>query len=123
MYVLIASAAALTAILIGMGFYIKSHPPEASEKGVFWLQRGLRLGAVSATAVLLLLSGILYFQPSSPSLFWPLMVPALAGSVLNLVSLGYCLRERNGESLCATCFVLLTQLLWILYAIRAMPEF
>ena len=45
MNVLIASAAVLTAILVGMALYIKSHPPEASAKGVFWLQRGLRLGA------------------------------------------------------------------------------
>jgi hypothetical protein len=123
MYVLIASAAVLAAILVGMGFYINSHPPDASAKGVLWLQRGLRLGAVSATAVLLLLIAIRYFQLSSPSLFWPLMVCALVGSILNIVSLGYCLRERNAESLCAACFVLLNQLLWILYAIRAMPEF
>lgn len=123
MQILVVSGAVLTAILVGMGLYIKSHPPEASANGIRWLQRGLRLGAASAAAVLLLLVAIWYFQPSSPSLFWPLMVCALAGSILNLVSLGYCLREHNGESLCAALFVLLNQFLWILYAIRAMPEF
>jgi hypothetical protein len=123
MNVLIACAAALTAILVGMDLYTQSHPPDASEKGVLWLQRGLLLGAISATAVLLLLIAILFLQPLSPSLFWPLMIPAVAGSVLNLFSLAYCLRERNSESLLAACFVLLNQFLWIMYAIRAMPDF
>jgi hypothetical protein len=120
---LIASAAVLTVVLVGMGVYIRSNPPEASPKGVSWLRRGLQLGAGSAMAVLLLLIAILYFEPFSPLLFWPLMSCAFAGSILNLVSLVYCLRERNGESLCAAGFVVLNQFLWILYAIRAMPEF
>ena len=123
MKVLTAFAFILTAALCGMGIYVKSHPPEASAKGVFWLQRGLRLGAVSAAAVLLLYIAILYFLPASPSLFCPLMLCAFAGSILNLVSLFYCLRERNGESLCAAVLVLLNQFLWILYAIRVMPDF
>jgi hypothetical protein len=109
--------------LYGMRIYIKSHPPQASPKGVFWLHRGLRLGAVSSTVLLFLYIGVLYFVPTSPSLFWPLMLPAIGGSVLNLASLIYCLRERNGKSVFAAILVLLNQLLWILYAIRSMPDF
>jgi len=120
MKVLIAFAVAFTAALFGMGIYTKSHPPEASEKGVVWLRQGLRIGAVSSTVVLLLYIIMFYFPPVSPSLVWPLMLTAFAGNILNLVSLVYCLRELSGESLCAALFVLLNQFLWILYAIRAM---
>jgi hypothetical protein len=115
---LITIAFALTGTVVGMGVYLKSHPPDSSERGIFWLRRGLWLGALSSAAVLVLFSVMFYFPPVSPSLFWPLALSALAGNVLNLVSLIYCLRELSGESLCAAFVVLLNQFLWILYAIR-----
>ena len=103
-----------------MWIYIRSHPPDASVRGVLWLRRGLRLGTVSSTAVLLLYLMMLYFPPVSPSLFWPLTLCALAGNILNLVSLVSCLRELNGKSLFAGFLILLSQMLWILFALLAM---
>jgi hypothetical protein len=103
-----------------MWVYVKSHPPEASAKGVLWLGRGLRLGTASSIAVLLLYIATLFFPPVNPSLFWPLAMCAFAGNILNLISLASCLREINGESLFAGVLVLLVQFLWILYAIRVM---
>jgi hypothetical protein len=120
MKISIAFAVAVTAAVFGMGIYVKSHPPEGSQKGILWLRRGLRVAAVSSTAILSLFIVMFYFPPVSPSLVWPLMLSAFAGNILNLVSLVYCLRELNGESLCAAFLVLLDQFLWILYAIRAM---
>ena len=123
MQILIAFALILTIALSGMALYVKSQPPEASGKGVFRLLRGLRLGTISAVAVLLLFIAIRYFLPPSPSLFWTVMLFALAGNILNLISLVYCLRELNGKSILGGFLVLLNQLLWILFAIRAMPDF
>jgi hypothetical protein len=120
MKVLIAFSVAFTGALFGMGIYAKSNPPEISERGVVSLRRGLQVGTVSSTVVLLLYIIMFYFPPVSPSLVWPLVLTAFAGNILNLVSLVYCLRELSGESLCAALVVLLNQFLWILFAIRAM---
>lgn len=120
MHALTAFAFVLTGAVLWMWIYMKSHPPEASVTGILWLRRGLRLGTVSSTAVLLLYLMTLYFPPVSPSLFWPLTLCALAGNILNLVSLVSCLRELSGESLFAGFLVLLTQILWALFALQAM---
>jgi hypothetical protein len=65
--------------------------------------------------VLVLFIIMLHFPPMFFSL--PLLLCALAGNVLNLMALVDCLRELSGESLFAACFILLSQLLWILYAL------
>jgi hypothetical protein len=117
---LIIFAFILSATLIAMGTYVKAHPPDASATGVLWLRRGLQVGIASSTVVLLIYIVMFFFPPVSPSLVWPLILFACAGNILNLVSLVYCLRELNGESLFAALFVLLNQLLWALFALRAM---
>jgi hypothetical protein len=117
MLVLIATAFVVTGVLVGLGFYVKSHPPDVSSMGVRSLQRALRLGAISSTAVLLLYIIMFYFPLVFRSRNLPLVLCALAGNILNLAALVDCLREISGESLFAACFVLLDQLLWIFYAL------
>lgn len=119
MAVLATFSFVLAGIVFGMGAYIKSHPPEVSARGVLFLKRGLQLGAASSTAIFLLYAMMLYRPPVSPSLFWPLALIALAGNVLNLISLAYCLRVLSGESLFTATLVSLGQVLWILFALRA----
>jgi hypothetical protein len=118
MLVLIAIAFVVTGILGTLRVYLKSHPPDVSAAGARFLQQGLRLGAVSSIAVLLLYIIMFYFPPVFQSRNLPLVLCALAGNVLNLAALVDCLRELSGESLFAACFVLLSQLLWILYGLR-----
>jgi hypothetical protein len=118
-YALIAFAFVVAAALLGMSVYTKSHPPDVSSSSMRRLRRGVRLGAASATLVLLLYVAMLYFPPVSPSLFWPLTIGALEGNILNLVSLIFCLRDLNGRSLFSATLVVLGQFLWVLYAIRA----
>jgi len=119
MQVLIVFAFLLTGIVLGMTLYLKSHPPEASVAGVLWLQQGLRLGTITSATVFLLYVEMFYFPPVSPTLFWPLTIISFIGNISNLASLALCLRERNAESLFAAFLILLSQFLWILYAIRA----
>jgi hypothetical protein len=118
MLVLIATASVVTGILVALGIYLKSHPPEVSPAGVRSLRRALRLGTISSVVVLLLFLVMLHFPPVLFS--FPLVLCALAGNILNLVALVDCFRELSGESLFAASFILLNQLLWILYGLLAM---
>jgi hypothetical protein len=117
---LIAIAFVVTAAILALGVHAKSYSPNGSVAGVRGLRRGLRLGAVSSTAILLLYIIMFYFPPVSPARNLPLVLCALVGNILNLAAVVDCLRELNGESLFAAFVVLLNQLLWILYALRVM---
>ena len=119
MKVLIAFAFALTGILVGMDAYVKVYLPDGPKSEAFRLRRGLQLGAVSSTVSLLTCVLFFYFPPASLSLFWPIAVYALAGNILNLVSVVYCLREITPRGLFAALVVLLNQALWILLLILA----
>ena len=120
MRTLIATAFIVTVAIFALGVHVKSHAPNASVTSVGGLRRGLRLGAVSATAILLLYIIMFYFPPVSPARNLPLVLCAFVGNILNLAAVVDCLRELGGESLFAAFVVLLNQLLWILYALRVM---
>ncbi len=120
MLVLIATAFIVTGVLVALRVYLKSHPPDVTPTDVLSLQRALRLGAISSTAVLLLYTIMFYFSPVFQSRNLPLVLCAFAGSILNLAALVDSLREISGESLFAACFIVLNQLLWILYGLRVM---
>jgi hypothetical protein len=120
MRTLIAVALVVTAAIFALGVHVKYHAPNASVSGVRGLRRGLRLGAVSAMAILLLYIIMFYFPPVSPARNLPLVLVAFVGNILNLVAIVNCLRELTGESIFAAFVVLLNQLLWILYALLVM---
>jgi uncharacterized membrane protein YeaQ/YmgE (transglycosylase-associated protein family) len=101
-------------ILVALRTYWKSHPPDLSEAGVRGLQRGLKLGALSATALPLLF--ILFnFRPvSGGNIFY--FVCAVVGNVVNLAAITDCLRELSGETLFAALILVGTQVFWVFYA-------
>jgi hypothetical protein len=117
MLVLIATAFAVTGVLVALRVYVKSHPPDVTTVGVLSLQRALLLGAISSTAVLLLYIIEFYFPLVFRSRNLPLFLCAFAGNILNLVALVDCFRELSGECLFAACFILLNQVLWIFYGL------
>jgi hypothetical protein len=120
MRTLIATALIVTVAIFALGVHAKSYAPGGSAAGVRGLRRGLRLGAVSSTAILLLYVIMFYFPPVSPARNLPLVLCAFVGNILNLAAVVDCLRELSGEGLFAAFVVLLSQLLWILYALRVM---
>jgi hypothetical protein len=120
MNVLVVAAFLLAAMVSGTSLYVKLRPPEMSSTGVAWLRRGLKLGMISSVSVLVLYLVMLYRPPVSPSIFWPITLCAIAGNILNLVSLVCCLRELSVEGVFGALLVLLNQFLWVLYALRAM---
>jgi hypothetical protein len=95
--------------------YLKAHPPDSSEVGIRGLQRGLKIGAVSATAIPLVYI-LFYFRPINVLGTVPYLVCAVAGNIVNLAGLVDCLRELSGESLFAALLLVPTQLLWMWYA-------
>jgi hypothetical protein len=106
------------AALLALRAYFKAHPPDSSEVGVRGLQRGLKIGAASATALPAAYI-LLYFRPVN----WgnlPYLVCAFLGNVVNLAGLIDCLREFSGESLFAALILIFTQLLWICYVFSAL---
>jgi hypothetical protein len=110
----------VTAAIIAMGIYTKSHPPDASELGVQRLRIGLRLGTASSATILLIFVLMICFP--GPFLAWNLLLVLLgvAGNIVNLLGVVDCLRELNGESLFAALLLIFSQLLWILYVVRVM---
>jgi hypothetical protein len=101
-------------LLVALRIYWKSHPPDLSEIGVQGLQRGLKLGALSATA-LPLLCILFNFRPvSGGNIFY--FVCAVARNIVNLAAITDCLRELSGQSLFAALVLIGTQLLWVFYA-------
>jgi hypothetical protein len=88
--------------------------------GILSLKRGVRLGIVSTVSILLLNLWTLWLPPVSPSMVLPLEICALFGNALNIVSLIFCLRELTGEGLFTATFLILNQILWVLFAIRAL---
>jgi hypothetical protein len=120
MSTVIVVALVVTIAIIVMSMYVRSHPPDASERGVRRLRLGLRLGTASSTTVLLIFVLMLYFPGSF--LTWNLLLVLLgvAGNIVNLMAVVDCLRELNGESLFAALLLVFSQLLWILYVVRVM---
>jgi hypothetical protein len=117
------AAVTLAATLLAMTIYVSSHPPDVSSNGVRWLRRGLRLGLLSSATVLAMISWIHSSPPLLTSAFWSRMLPALAGNVLNLIALVYCLRELSAEGLLSALLVGFNQLFWLLVAIRSLADF
>jgi hypothetical protein len=106
------------AALLALRAYFKAHPPDSSEAGIRGLQRGLKIGAASATALPVAYI-LLYFRPVN----WgnlPYIVFAFVGNIVNLAGLVDCLREFSGESLFAALFLTFTQLLWMWYVFSAL---
>jgi hypothetical protein len=101
------------AALLALRAYFKAHPPDSSEVGVRGLQRGLKIGAASTTA-LPLACILLYFRPVNLGNV-PYLVCAFVGNIVNLAGLVDCLREFSGESLFAALILIFTQTLWMCY--------
>jgi hypothetical protein len=118
MQVLIVSAFLLACAVSLLRLYLNKHPPDASPDSNRSLQRGLLVGTVSSIVVFLLYI-VSYFQPAAFGRNAPYVLCALVGNVANLAALVFCLRELNGENLFAALLLVLEQLLWILYALRA----
>jgi hypothetical protein len=118
MQVLIASAFLLACAVPLLRLYLNKYLPDASPDSNRSLQRGLRIGTLSAIGLLLLYI-VTYFRPAALGRNAPYVLCALVGNVANLAALVFCLRELNGESLFAALLLVLEQLLWILYAVTA----
>ena len=117
---ILIGAFAPAALLLALRIYFKSHPPDSSEAGARGLQRGLKLGAISA-AVLPLLFILANFRPiSGGEANIPYVICAFAGNAINLAAITDCLRERSGESLFAALLVLGVQLVWLFYLFAAL---
>jgi hypothetical protein len=112
-FLILVGAFVPAALLLALRIYFNSHPPDSSEAGARDLQRGLKLGAISAAALPLLFI-LANFRPISAG--WaniPYVICAFAGNALNLTAITDCLRERSGESLFAALLVLGVQLVWL----------
>lgn len=92
--------------------YLKAHPPDSSEAGIQGLQRGLKLGLASSTALPLYYI-VANFHPPGFLGNLPYFVSAVAGNGVNLAGIIYCLSELSGESLFAAFLLMLLQLLWM----------
>jgi len=114
---ILIGAFAPAALLLALRIYFKSHPPDTSEAGAHGLQRGLKLGAISATALPLLFILANFRSVSVGNI--PYVVCGLAGNVLNLVAITDCLRERSGQSLFAALVLSGAQLVWLFYLFAA----
>jgi hypothetical protein len=117
---MIAVAFIVTAAIVAMGAYIKSHPPDASELGVRRLRLGLRLGTASSATAFLVWVLMLCFPGAFLTRNVLLVLLGVAGNIVNVMGLVDCLRELNGESLFAALLLVFSQLLWILYVVRVM---
>jgi hypothetical protein len=113
-----------TGAIFALRAYLKFHPPDSSEEGIRYLQRGLGLGAASSTAILLLFIFNFLFLAYCRPVPYPTNILgvlfALVATCVNLVGLTDCLRELSGQSLIAALLLILTQLLWILYGFAAL---
>src|ERR1700722_10620195 len=112
-------AFAPAALLLALRIYFKSYPPDSSEAGLQGLQRGLKLGAVSAT-VLPLLFILVNLRPiSAGGGNIPYVICAVAGNALNLAAMTDCLRGRSGQSLFIALVLFGVQLFWLFYLFSA----
>jgi hypothetical protein len=98
--------------LFAVRAYVKTHPPETSELGLRALLRGLAFG-VASTFALPLIYIVYDFQMVRFSSNFPYIVFALAGNIINFLSLSGCLRKLTGPGLGVALFLLLVQLLWM----------
>jgi hypothetical protein len=105
------------AALLALRAYFKSHPPDLSEMGVRGLQRGLKIGAASATALPV---AYLLLSFRATDLGYIRFVCGIAGNIVNLAGLIDCLRELSGESLFAALLLIFAQLLWMWYVFSAL---
>jgi hypothetical protein len=99
-----------TGAIFALRAYLKFHPPDSSEEGIRYLQRGLGLGAASSTAVLLLfILNFLFLAHCRPIPFPPKgldVLFALVATGVNLAGLIDCLRELSGQSLIAALLII-----------------
>jgi hypothetical protein len=117
--VLLVTAFVLAASIFTLKLYLGFRSPATPGTGIGSLQRGLRIGAVASTA-LLLVYVLLYLHPIAFGRNLPFVVIAFVGNIANLVAVVDCLRELTGESLFATVLLILDQLLWIIYGFGAL---
>jgi hypothetical protein len=109
------------AVLLVLRIYFKAHPPDSSEAGVKGLQRGLKIGVVSALVLPLAYALAFYFEfrfgelRSSPGMRLILLVCALAGNSFNALGIRDCVRELSGESIVSGLLLAPIQLLWMWY--------
>jgi hypothetical protein len=116
---IIVVAFAPAGVFFALRAYLKVHPPDSSEAGIRGLQRGLKLGVASLTALPLFYI-VIYLHPPGFLGNLPYFVSAVAGNGVNLAGIIYCLSELSGESLFAAFLLLLVQLLWMWTALGAL---
>jgi hypothetical protein len=109
----------LAAALFALGIYFKYRPPDMSAAGARNLQQALWLGSASPIALMLLVAAGYFHRHIGPGLPVLSLVCAYLGNIFNLVAVFLCLSELSGESLFAGLLLLLTQALWVLYALLA----
>jgi protein-S-isoprenylcysteine O-methyltransferase Ste14 len=122
MSVLVVVSFVLASALVAMAIYLGSRPPGMSVAGARKLQLGLRLGAASSVAIVLLYI-LQYFHPVMLGRNAPFVLFAFLGNLVNFVALVNCLREISAEGLVAACLLGLEQLLWMVYALLAFADF
>jgi hypothetical protein len=116
---MIVVAFAPAGVIFALRAYLKSHPPDSSEAGIRGLQRGLKLGVASSTALPLFYI-VIYFHPPGFLGILPYFLCAVAGNSVNLAGVIYCLSELSGQSLVAALLLIFIQLLWMWTALGSL---
>lgn len=114
---LIAFALVVAASLLAMSIYAKLRPPDASPWRTLSQARHSPWRSMFGGDSVVIRGHAVRTARTS---FASLGACAFVGNILNLVSLVFCLRATNGQSLFAGVLVLFNQLLWIMYALRAL---
>ena len=115
----LALAGVVLMILFGVLYLaVRSWPPEESESNNADLLRGIKLGLLSTILLAAAWEISSYYPAIYPLQALPFRLWAVAGNVLNGIAGALCLERFNGQSLVTGILLLLTQLLWLLYALR-----
>jgi hypothetical protein len=119
MSTLTITAAILLAVFLALWAYFRRSPPDTSPAGIGYLRLGLRFAIVSSAALVVGYTLSMTTTPVGPKpnpffAFW-----ALGGNLCNLIALIYCLRELSAEGMVSAIFVVAGQVLWLLFAMKA----